>query len=420
MGCAPTFQGRHQIQLARAISLAIEFAGDKPPTEFRIFKAGVNSTRKGKFIFDASSAELVMAAYEEHATDVMFDLEHLSLDTESKNFDPDARGWCALEVRNGELWAVNVKWTTDGHERLVSKRQRFFSPVIRFDEEGRITGLFNIAITALPATDGLMPLMAASNRTRSPAMGKLSLALAMAACASIAASVKAGAPTDQIVKLAEGEAAAAGYTMAELATFLGVAIDPGADPAGFIKAICAELRKILTGLEGGAEPASEPAADAEMVATTRAIFKLCNAVDATDAIVKIADWRKLAIEHEDRVKKLRADEKALEQTKRRALTARLVCCRAETPGTAWADDEKTMPAKHLASMSLEDLEKRAKDFEALSGARAPLVPLTTTTGLTERDKALAKDSGVDEAKFAAVKARVDARRAAARAAREEG
>ena len=66
--------------------LSIEFVGEGPPREFRIFKAGINATTKGDFLFDDEAAEKVMAAAKRHGTDrnLMIDLEHLSLEPESK------------------------------------------------------------------------------------------------------------------------------------------------------------------------------------------------------------------------------------------------------------------------------------------------------------------------------------------------
>jgi hypothetical protein len=83
------------------------FNGDAPPKEFRLFKAGINETTKGEFIFDAKAAEMVMAACGgARPSTYAIDLEHLSLDTESRAYDGDALGHFKLEVRNGELWAV--------------------------------------------------------------------------------------------------------------------------------------------------------------------------------------------------------------------------------------------------------------------------------------------------------------------------
>src|SRR5690606_21758833 len=73
-----------------------------------------------------------------------------------------AAGWFELEVRNGELWAVNVRWTPPAAEALRRKEWRFMSPAFSTDDEGRITSLLNVALTNLPATRRLEPLMAAS------------------------------------------------------------------------------------------------------------------------------------------------------------------------------------------------------------------------------------------------------------------
>lgn len=158
-------------------------AGDAPPTEFRVFRAGVNTTTKGEFVFDEAAAKLVMAAYGQHGADVMIDLEHLSLAGESRHFDPDARGWCKLELRNGELWAVGVKWTPDGESRLSDKRQRYISPAFDIDKKSRrIVRVMNIAITAMPATDNLTPLVRARGGQR---MAGNKLAAAMLAVAAL-------------------------------------------------------------------------------------------------------------------------------------------------------------------------------------------------------------------------------------------
>lgn len=146
------------------ITLAVQ-VGDMPPSEFRLFRKGENRTSKGPFLFDGKAATEVMAAYRAHGVDIAIDLEHLSLEDpqQSRNFDPDARGWCRLELRNGELWAIGVKWTADGAARLREKRQRYISPAFIVDPESRrISQILNIAITASPATDNIQPLVAAA------------------------------------------------------------------------------------------------------------------------------------------------------------------------------------------------------------------------------------------------------------------
>lgn len=136
------------------------------PSEFLIFKPGENATTKGTFVFDEEAAARVMAAYAEHGVDVAIDLEHFSLPDENDNVkDPDARGWCNLELRSGSLWAVNVRWTPDGERRLRERRQRYISPAFAFNKDnGQILALYNIAICAIPAAHEAPALVAASKR----------------------------------------------------------------------------------------------------------------------------------------------------------------------------------------------------------------------------------------------------------------
>lgn len=136
----------------------------KAPKRFRIFTAGLNTSTKGKILFDEQAANDVMSAYAARGgIKVMIDLEHLSLDDEGNNFDPDARGWAKLAVENGELWAVDVEWTPDGEHRLNTKTQRYVSPAFeRNKETGRVLKIFNIALVGQPATNSAQDLLAAS------------------------------------------------------------------------------------------------------------------------------------------------------------------------------------------------------------------------------------------------------------------
>lgn len=171
--------GRHR----KALRLALAFAtcsvaagagaltlgaGGELPTEIRLFAAGVNQTEKGPYLFDAEAARRVMAHYMARGVDVQIDLEHLSTDDEAPNYDPDARGWAKLELRNGELWAVAISWTADGAARVAEKRQRYVSPYFGWEEaedgQRRVVELVNFAICANPATHDTPALVAASKR----------------------------------------------------------------------------------------------------------------------------------------------------------------------------------------------------------------------------------------------------------------
>jgi len=111
-----------------------------------------------------------MEAYRRQGVDLPIDLEHDSLDDEVRKHRADAsdaRGWFQLELRaDGSLWAVNVKWTPDGSQRLANRTQRYISPAFTVDEAGRIVELINVAICAMPATHDAQALVAATQRQR--------------------------------------------------------------------------------------------------------------------------------------------------------------------------------------------------------------------------------------------------------------
>ncbi len=133
------------------------------PTQFRLFRKGANTSTKGTVIFDEAAAKAVMSAYAQHGADLMLDLEHLSTNRDSPNYNPNAMAWFKLAVRNGELWAVDVKYTPEGAERLSSKKQRYISPYFMVEKATRrVCSIINSALTALPATDAPMALVAAS------------------------------------------------------------------------------------------------------------------------------------------------------------------------------------------------------------------------------------------------------------------
>lgn len=134
-----------------------------PPKEFRIFRAGVNRTHKGDVLFDEEAARQLIANAATWGVRHMIDLNHDSLDAgPSARVDAsDARGWFDLEVRDGELWAVNVEWTPDGERRIRERTQRYISPAFNVDGEGRPVDMVNAALCSMPATFSPQDLIAA-------------------------------------------------------------------------------------------------------------------------------------------------------------------------------------------------------------------------------------------------------------------
>jgi phage I-like protein len=147
----------------RIATLASKFetAKGEAPKEFRIFAAGTIPTKKGVFVFDEKSAESVMKHAEEYGNDFAVDYEHGMFSFISLPGTGAAAGWFTPEVRNGELWAVNVQWTDAARERLEAREYRYHSPTFRHESEGgRILELLNVALTNVPATKNHRPLMA--------------------------------------------------------------------------------------------------------------------------------------------------------------------------------------------------------------------------------------------------------------------
>lgn len=142
-----------------------------PPSEFRLFRPGLNSTLKGEFLFDEASANSVMLAASSHGADLPIDYDHAMVtgglfDAMDPSERGKAAGWFNLAVKDGELWAVNVKWTPKAALAITNGEWRYASPAIGFDPDTRrILRVTNVAITNLPATDHPDPLRALSQKT---------------------------------------------------------------------------------------------------------------------------------------------------------------------------------------------------------------------------------------------------------------
>jgi len=380
----------------RYVALSIIAVGDTPPTEFRIFAAGENTTSKGRYVFDDEAARAVMSAYQKHGIDVMIDLEHLSVvDPDSSiSFDPDARGWCRLELREGELWAVDVKWTADGAARLTEKRQRYISPVFGYDKTTRrILDVLNIAITALPATDNLEALVAASSRA--------------------------------VLNISEGEAMTA-EQLGQLAEILGLGADANVeDVLATVAAVVKKVQDAANGAPAEGEDAAAAASDApkeedvpamaaakRLSVASRTLSKLSGKTEISAVITDIETWRNSHLSLETERAKDATDRATLEASERRKLTGDLVKLGAETPATAWSDDDGKVPVERLAKEPITELRARvAKLTKAKGGTREdPRPPVkTAATGLSERELAMCAERKIDPVKYAATRAAIKAR-----------
>lgn len=138
-----------------------------PPSEFVIFKPGVNESDYGPLTFDDLAAVLVLKSHQEKGNPLYFDLNHGMFRQNPTAEDGKSYGEFDIEVRDGALMAVNCMWTEEG-ARLISKREyNLFSPAFRYfdDEDGvrRPYELVNVALVNLAGLDNIRPLAAGAD-----------------------------------------------------------------------------------------------------------------------------------------------------------------------------------------------------------------------------------------------------------------
>ena len=152
-----------KLRKGRATLRLVDLSGD-PPGEILLFREGVNRSYKGELLFDGESAKAVLEDSKDHGAEYFFDYDHASLFMPAKDAG-EAAAWFSLEVRKGELWAINIRWTEEAAERVKARKYRYISPAVDYDEKTRrILRLINVALTNLPASHGLPPIMAASQK----------------------------------------------------------------------------------------------------------------------------------------------------------------------------------------------------------------------------------------------------------------
>lgn len=125
------------------------------PTAFRIWRAGENPTDHGMTVFSDRSAEMLLAEQATRGNLYSIDVDHLSLKPDAPVEARKAVGWHRLEVREGELWAVDVQWTdaVRGGIEKSPPEWRYFSPAYDVDPQtNEAISYLNTALTNNPAT----------------------------------------------------------------------------------------------------------------------------------------------------------------------------------------------------------------------------------------------------------------------------
>ena len=386
--------------------------GDQPPTEFRLFIAGWNSTEKGNYLFDDVAAESVMACYAKWGIDLMIDLEHQSLAVEPGAADPtarDARGWAKLALRpDGALWCTEVRWTPDGIKRLSEKAQRYISPAFESDPKTkRVLKMINVALVALPATHKTPALVAASATKRKgvtvdPKLIKQALEAIESGDAKAASEI-----LKALIAAAAGSPAEGGEPGAEGDGAPGIEAPPEAESVIDPKIVA----------EGEIDDAEDDDEDEKKKMSKKAMMsmlgRLTDSKSLAEALVKVGEYRQSHLTLETERLQLAAQRATLESAERRQLVVELVKCGAEFPSTAWADDKASKLQSRWLTMPIVELRAHVSAQKAArKSAPSPKPGITPPAGdagtnehgLTADEMRICLSMKCDPVDFAALKA----------------
>jgi hypothetical protein len=384
--------------------------GDQPPTEFRLFIAGWNSTEKGNYLFDDVAAESVMACYAKWGIDLMIDLEHQSLAVEPGAADPtarDARGWAKLALRpDGALWCTEVRWTPDGIKRLSEKAQRYISPAFESDPKTkRVLKMINVALVALPATHKTPALVAASaNKWKGVPVDPKLIKQALEAIESGDAKA-ASEILKALIAAAAGSPAEGGEPGVEGDGAPGIEAPPEAESVIDPKIVA----------EGEIDDAEDEDEKKKMAkkAMMGMLGRLTDSKFLSEALVKVGEYRQSHLTLETERQQLAAQRATLESAERRQLVVELVKCGAEFPSTAWADDKASKLQSRWLTMPIVELRAHASAQKAArKSAPSPKPGITPPAGdagtnehgLTADEMRICLSMKCDPVDFAALKA----------------
>lgn len=163
----------------------------KAPTAFRIWKQGENPCKDFTVFFTERSAELLMQEQEAQGRPYSFDYNHGSVLPVAGADAGKAAGRHRLEVRNGDLWAVDCEWTPQARAGIECQPPEwpYFSPTFTTNEANEAIRYINTALTPNPATlniPALASVRAASQQHQSgvTVMDKAAIEAAMAVLSS--------------------------------------------------------------------------------------------------------------------------------------------------------------------------------------------------------------------------------------------
>ena len=299
-----------------------------------------------------------MASYASWGIDLPIGQEHQMPELARGEADPtgrDARGWCKLALRGGELWAVDVRWTPDGAQRLTNKTQRYVSPAFESDPKThRVLKMINVAITALPATHKTPALVAASaiGETMDPKLIAKALEALQNGDDAAATEILKG----MIVAAAGGSAAADDAGDDAGASGDGAeGVAPSTEAVEDPKVVDSAAPPMKGGDDSDDEDDDKPEKKANRKLLRSALCRSTGKSTFAEAVAEVEVFRKSHIELETERTKLAAERAVLESADRRKLVGELVRLGAEFPATVFADDKATTLKPRWLKMPIAEL-----------------------------------------------------------------
>lgn len=385
-------------------------AGTDPPAEFRLFPVGEVRTEKGTFYLEPDDAQACLEAQAAYGNDLSIDYGHGAFEEASGTPQP-AAGWIGgLELRPDGLWAVGVSWTETAAGMLRRREQRYFSPAFETDEAGHIRKILNVALTLIPATHELTPLVASRRGGRNPvSTRKLNMADKYCKASDIAALA------DDMEKMGDTfdgakSMAARLRKLAEDAKDAEEMAEDHPEPDGD------EAPKTTADESDDAEKAAEDGDDAEKTAddeepkqTKRAsradlsLVALAKELTGKSSPSEVAGALRALVSHKKQNAELTSRVKRLEDDLRRRDVEALVQkhSRPNTKDCKLAPSQKSWAVK-LGMTDLAQLEAYLKDAPVLAGpasAAPEQEAIGTVIALSAQEKKIAEQMGNDPAKY---------------------
>lgn len=133
--------------------------GKNAPEEILLFKWGLNRTLKGPVYLTKEGAKEIIASYEDDGRALSFDIEHKTFDPVASSQDRKSGGFFRLSIKEDGLYATDIKWVPKIAEEIKNGEWGWISPAIIKSSIGVIKKILNVALTNLPATKNIKPLL---------------------------------------------------------------------------------------------------------------------------------------------------------------------------------------------------------------------------------------------------------------------